>query len=1188
MKKLLLFLLLLPLPLVAQGTFTAASNSYTDVNAVINGPTHTAVNGDVIQIPCSGTQSVTWSSSLIINANITLTALGATPNSGPSTFGAGTNCLTITLASQYGIQINPTYNATNSLNISTLSNMTLDPGAGATSAIYVQGTGAAGGMPLINLNNIQFGDGTTQWKVGTTGEFPLLVNNVFGVVHHSTLVNGSQVAFISVNLTSYLGVGLYGDNSWAQPDTYGSANELYIENNVLYQGGWPVVENEFPFPNIGGGRAVTRFNHINPSNGTVGGFFFVTGGHGLDTDGRDRSVRTNETYGNTVAYAANTNGYDLCSYRGGTGLCWGNTVTLGAGASIKDFAAVSTYRTVGDTLIGTGFGGCGDAASGQAQGPFDGNDGTSYFSGTAGASSSGLTVVDSGSPGWTTNQWSNPFDNYPYYVWNVTKGWVTTITSNTANSLTAVGCNHGIVGGGGCSTFNFSNGDSYQIRRAKWCTDGAARGQGALIQGYPAVLNSTGSAGSSAEALDPIYEWDNTAPSLGAGANVTGGGPQGNTTYALVNREYYTDNSLGSPVAQTSSASPFNGATGVGFGTLARQPTTCTTGVRYFATDQGSWNTSGNGFGSGLGYKCTATNTWTQDYTPDVYPYSLAGGGGGSTFTFTVAQSGTGFGSISGCTVGTITVNSGYSFSCTVSPWVGSTFAWSGVAGCSTAATCTGTVTANTTLTLTLTAGSGPVVDAQATNGVTPGSTVSIPVTSGHAVYLDFYDGNASGDTLTATDSQSNTWTFSTTGNMPTSGNTLGIGCAVASSTGTLTITAKANGATGNWHLTAYDVANSSCTPDLVATPAYYTSATTCTGNALTTTTANDFLIADCGLSAGANSQIAAGTNWLNPLNAGFTNAGSMFYNQFSEAQLASSTGSYTATTGTVPSSEVLVLTAAYLSNPTCGNPSQLGPNYSGTYPSSSTPFTIGFTNPTSICTMVMTLDGSTPNTGCTISGSTQAYANQSISATTTMRVRACHSGYADSAVAGGTWTISGSSVNFTVSVSSSGSGSCTFSGTNCSNGTYASPTNISCTATPVTGSQFVSWAGTGSAPSGTANPESFSLVTNSTLAATCNQIPAATPTSSKASGTYNNPLTVTLSDATGSSTIKYGTSTVPGACTPSTTYTTAVTLSSGPIQYLCSYATASGFAQSPTATFQYTLLTPPTNIQVTIAGVSF
>ena len=126
MKKLLLILsLLLPFavaPLMGQTTVTAASDSYTDVNDVINGPTHTAVNGDTIQIPCSGSQTVTWSTTLTVNANITLTALGGTPNTGPSTFGAGTNCLTIVQTVGTLIQLNPVYNSTPSLNLTMVQN----------------------------------------------------------------------------------------------------------------------------------------------------------------------------------------------------------------------------------------------------------------------------------------------------------------------------------------------------------------------------------------------------------------------------------------------------------------------------------------------------------------------------------------------------------------------------------------------------------------------------------------------------------------------------------------------------------------------------------------------------------------------------------------------------------------------------------------------------------------------------------------------------------------------------------------------------------------------------------------------------------------------------------------------------------------------------------------------------------
>ena len=133
-------------------------------------------------------------------------------------------------------------------------------------------------------------------------------------------------------------------------------------------------------------------------------------------------------------------------------------------------------------------------------------------------------------------------------------------------------------------------------------------------------------------ALRPVYSFMNASAGgtrvdmvLNSGQNAPG--------QFSANRDYYNGVSAS---AQSSSSSPFDGTSGVGFGTIANRPTTCTTtgqaadagngGVAYWATDEGSWNSSGSG-GQGRLYVCTATNTWTLWYTPYTFPHPLAGGG---------------------------------------------------------------------------------------------------------------------------------------------------------------------------------------------------------------------------------------------------------------------------------------------------------------------------------------------------------------------------------------------------------------------------------------------------------------------------------------------------------------------------------------------------------------------------------
>jgi sugar lactone lactonase YvrE/uncharacterized protein (DUF2345 family) len=70
---------------------------------------------------------------------------------------------------------------------------------------------------------------------------------------------------------------------------------------------------------------------------------------------------------------------------------------------------------------------------------------------------------------------------------------------------------------------------------------------------------------------------------------------------------------------------------------------------------------------------------------------------------------------------------------------------------------------------------------------------------------------------------------------------------------------------------------------------------------------------------------------------------------------------------------------------------------------------------------------------------------------------------------------------NYTLAVSTAGSGSGTVSGSNCSTATYPSGTAVTCTATPAAGSQFTGWSGGTCSGTGSC---SFSLGSNSTVVA--------------------------------------------------------------------------------------------------------
>ncbi len=316
----LLFLLLLLSPgvaILAQGTYTAKTCKQTDVNAIINGPTHVAVNGDTIVVP-PGT--CTWTSGITISGvGIDITGSG-TPNTGAGTVGAGTPTTTLidNASAPLFAFTGLSYGQTAKAELFTMSGS----GAGANTIvgpITFSGTCTASGCANIRVDNINYSAGT--WETPLSGGL-VVVGNVFGVVDHTTSSEStaSSPPLVQIAYSSWQGVGDYGDNSFASADTFGTAQAMYMENNLL--NGVRISENDVPPPgisNVGGARYVCRFNTVTNMSGTG-----MCSAHGTAWGGRFRGQRQVESYYNKVsATACNA----IEGLNSGTGRYFSNSVS---------------------------------------------------------------------------------------------------------------------------------------------------------------------------------------------------------------------------------------------------------------------------------------------------------------------------------------------------------------------------------------------------------------------------------------------------------------------------------------------------------------------------------------------------------------------------------------------------------------------------------------------------------------------------------------------------------------------------------------------------------------------------------------------------------------------------------------------------------------------------------------------
>ena len=287
---------------------TCAATSCSESAVLAALPSSSNTNSTVtVNIPAC---SATWSTSFSYTqppAVTTLNILGAgTPSSGSGTTGASSSCGATQLTDNSGSSNFMWKFVVNNGQNLRLSCMDIEPASNSTALttpIMVLGTCTSSVCPQLRIDNMWWGN-TTRWTESGNGagaSWMTRVDNVFGVMDHNTIPPNSQVELVNVNHSGYLGIGSYGDNSWAQPDSLGGANVFYVENNLWYNtsaGGMAMqdCDTSDSVPDIGGCRVACRYNDVFAQGNGVG----VCVDHGTETTGRPRGGRQVEVYNNTI------------------------------------------------------------------------------------------------------------------------------------------------------------------------------------------------------------------------------------------------------------------------------------------------------------------------------------------------------------------------------------------------------------------------------------------------------------------------------------------------------------------------------------------------------------------------------------------------------------------------------------------------------------------------------------------------------------------------------------------------------------------------------------------------------------------------------------------------------------------------------------------------------------------------
>jgi len=435
-----------------------------------------------------------------------------------------------------------------------------------------------------------------------------------GLIDHNqfddTSTGGGGPIAIGGDLTSA------GYLNWQDVASLGTAQGWVIEQNIINLTGPTdgVVDSYY------GAKVTFRFNNVIATNNLQNG---IGWNHGTDSGGY-RSTVLDEIYGN---YFANNTGSasEIGNSRGGTVLYWANTHV---GNAAWTTFLLQYFRCLGQQYSYPWGSVCNNPGNNPAANlainwtPVSAVD-TSAGSQEVTANAGDFVATHLYGANALVGPLSNNSGHYNYLLTNGPKTcgtypgtWNQTFPFGTTTD--SASCVWMIVGGnisaspapGTAAGFCAANPD---ISCSANATCSAIQGGdtcSAYFDSQSGVCFYRDMPGCAHnQTASPNYEWLNSGAQ--APAQIFTTNTQTSTLIAQ-NSNYYDYTGT------------FTGVSGVGSGTLASRPSTCTTGVAYWATDQGSWNQSGSG-SQGILYQCSSTNTWSTYYTPYTYPDPLEG-----------------------------------------------------------------------------------------------------------------------------------------------------------------------------------------------------------------------------------------------------------------------------------------------------------------------------------------------------------------------------------------------------------------------------------------------------------------------------------------------------------------------------------------------------------------------------------